>query len=46
MTVSITSGAMASGKARGGQPRVDRSGVKFRYELQTSWNAPESFVTL
>ena len=35
---------MASGKARGSRPRVDRIGVNVRYKLQTSWNA--SFVTL
>ena len=46
VTVYISNGAMASGKGRGGRPRVDRSGVIFRYELQTSWNAPVSFVTL
>ena len=46
VTVYITSGAMASGNAGGSRPRVDRGGVTFRYELQTSWNAPESYVTL
>ena len=25
---------------------MDHSGVSFRYEIQTSWNAPESYVTL
>ena len=46
VTVSIISGAMASGKARGGRFRVDRGGVNFRYELETSWNARESFLIL
>ena len=46
VTVSITSGVMASGKARGGRFRVYRSGVNFRYELQTSWNARESFLII
>ena len=40
VNVYITSGVMASGNARVGRPRVDRSGVSFRYELQISWNAP------
>ena len=46
VTVYITSGAMVSGKARGGRPRNDRSAVSFHNELQISWNAPESFLTL
>ena len=46
VTVYITSGAMASGDAGGSRPRVDRSGVSFLCELQTSCNAPESYVTL
>ena len=46
VTVYITSGTMPSGNAGGSRPRVDHSGVSFHYELQTSWNAPESFVTL
>ena len=37
---------MASGDTGGSRPRVDRSGVSFRCELQTSWNAPESYVNL
>ena len=41
VTVYITSGAMASGKARGGRPELTKVGVSFRYELQTSWNVPE-----
>ena len=41
--VYITSGAMASGDAGGSRSRVDRGGVSFRFELQTSWNAPESY---
>ena len=46
----LTSGAMGSGDAGGGWPRVERSGVSFRCELQTSWNVPwnvpEWFVNL
>ena len=37
---------MASGDAGGSRPRDDRSGVSFRCEMQTSWNAPKSFVDL
>ena len=37
---------MASGDARGSQPEDDRSGVHFRDELQTSWDAPISFMDL
>ena len=37
---------MASGDGGGSQPRVDRSGVSFWCERQTSWNAPESYVNL
>ena len=32
--------------AEGGWPIGDRSGVRFRNVLQTTWNAPESFVML
>ena len=46
VTVYITSGVMASGDAGGSRPRADRNGVSFCYDLQTSWNAPESYVTL
>ena len=38
--------AMATGNDGDGRPRSDRSGVRFSNELQTSWNLPESFVTL
>ena len=38
--------ACSSGDARGSRPVNDRSGVHFRNELQTSWNAPMSFVNL
>ena len=41
LSVYLTSGAMASGDGGGSRPRVDCSGVSFRCELQTSWNAPE-----
>ena len=37
---------MTSGDAGGSRSRVDRSGVSFHCELQTSWSAPESFVDL
>ena len=46
MSVYLTSGAMASGDVGVSRPRVDRSGVSFRCELQTSWNVPESYVNL
>ena len=46
VTVDITSGAVASGNAGGRLSRVDRGGVSFHCELQTSWNAHESFVTM
>ena len=36
---------MASGDAGGSRPRVDHS-VSFRCELQTSWNAADSYVNL
>ena len=42
----ITGGTIASGDAGGSRPRVDRSRVSFRCKLQTSWNAPESYVNL
>ena len=32
--------------AEDGRPSGDRSGVRFRDVLQTTWNVPESFVTL
>ena len=37
---------MGSGDARGSRPGNECSGVHFRNELQTSWNAPMSFVNL
>ena len=46
VTVHIVSRVMASGDAGGSRPRVDRSGVSFRCELQTSWNSPESYVNV
>ena len=46
MTVYITAGMMASGDDGGSRPRVDHSGVNFHCELQTSWNATESYVNL
>ena len=46
VTVYITSGTMASGDTGGSRPGVDHSGVSFRCELQTSWNAPKSYVNL
>ena len=46
VTVSITSAAMATGNDGDGRPKSDRSGVRFSNLLQTSWNAPDSFVTL
>ena len=44
--VYITSGVMASGDAESSRPRVDRSGVSLRSELQTLWNTPESYGIL
>ena len=44
MSVYLTSGAMASGDVGGSLPRVDRSGVSFRCELQTSWNVLDTSV--
>ena len=46
VTVYITGGTMVSGDGGGSWPRVDRSGVSFRCELQTSWNAHESYMNL
>ena len=46
VSVYLTSDAMASDDVGGSRPRVDHSGVSFRCELQTSWNAPESYVNL
>ena len=37
------SGAMASGDSR---LKADRSGIRFRNQLQVPWNAPVSIVTL
>ena len=46
VTVYITSGAIVSGDAGVSRPRVDHGRVNFHCELQTSWNAPESYVNL
>ena len=46
MTVYIASAAMTSSESGGSWPRVDRCGVTFHNELQTAWNAPESYVIL
>ena len=46
VTVYIASSAMTSGYYGGGRPRIDRSRVTFRNELQIAWKAPESYVTL
>ena len=44
--VYIACGTMASGGAMGNRHEDDRSGVHFRNDLQTSWNAPMSIVDL
>ena len=46
MTVYFVCSTMASGDVGGSRPQEDRSGVTIRDELQTSWNAPKSFVDL
>ena len=46
LVVYIACGTMASGDTRDSRPENDCSGVHFRDKLQTSWNAPMSFVDL
>ena len=46
VTVYITGGTMASGDTGGSRPPDGRIGVRFRCKLQTSWNAPKSYVDL
>ena len=46
MTVCIANGAMASSDSGDSRPQADRRRVIFRNELQTTWNAPESYAAL